>query len=310
MGRGFAIGALAFVVVMEPCAIAAERARPPRWPREMRETFFDDARTQLDGPRPDYEQQSRPQANAVQRAADAASNSSDSDLWSRLISPATLETEIKRLAQSLQATVTTPGEFKAGGYKLARVDLSELAVLFAVIAQYDGDVRWKDIAAGMRGQFARAGLNAKVGTDQTYREAVERKEELASLVQGERPPVPKSDAAFDDWSQIASRPQLMQRINAAHEERLTKWLADAATFRRNRDAIRHEAQIVAMLAEVVHRKEYEYWDDESFVEYAVELRDAATEASSAAEADDFPKARDAVTRAGNACTECHAGYRG
>jgi hypothetical protein len=309
MGRGFAIGVVAIVVGIEPCAIAAERARPPRWPREVRETFFDDARTQLNGPRPDYDQPS-PQAGAVQPVADAASNPSDADPWSRLISPATLETEIKRLARSLQATVTTPGEFKAGGYKLARVDLSELAVLLAVIAQYDGDVRWKDIAVGLRGQFARAGLNAKVGTDQTYREAIERKEELASLVQGERPAVSKTEAAFDDWSQIAARTQLMQRINTAHEERLTKWLADAATFRRNRDAVRHEAQIVALLAEVIHRKEYEYWDDESFTEYAVALRDAATEVASAAETDEFPKARDAVTRATNACTECHAGYRG
>jgi hypothetical protein len=309
MGRRFAIGIVAFVVVIEPCAIAGERARPPRWPREVRETFFEDARTQLNGPRPDYEQQS-PQASPVPRAADAASKPNDSDRWSRLISPATMETEIKRLSQSLQATVTTAGAFKAGGYKLARVDLSELAVLFAVTAQFDGEVRWKDVAAGMRGQFARAGLNAKVGTDQTYREAVERKDELASLVQGERPPAPKSAAAVGDWSQIASRPQLMLRINTAHEERLTKWLADAATFRRNRDAVRHEAQIVAMLAEVIHREAYEYWDDESFAEYARELRDAAIDTAAAAEADDFDKARTAAARATGACTNCHAGYRG
>ena len=41
-------------------------------------------------------------------------------------------------------------------------------MLFAVTAQYDGDARWKDIAAGLRDSFARAAANAKVGNDATY----------------------------------------------------------------------------------------------------------------------------------------------
>ena len=72
----------------------------------------------------------------------------------------------------------------------------------------------------------------------------------------------------------------------------------------------HEAQIVAMLAEVIHRKEFEYWDDESFAEYAIELRNAATATATAADAGNFEQARDAVNRATGACTDCHAGYRG
>ena len=32
---------------------------------------------------------------------------------------------------------------------MARRDFSELAVLFAVTGQYDGDARWQDAAAGL-----------------------------------------------------------------------------------------------------------------------------------------------------------------
>ena len=291
---------------LDPVVVAAERARPPEWTSDVQETFFDDARTTLEGPRPNYKHTSS-QASPLQQAG---SDNTSTSRWSHLISPSTLETEIKRLSTSLDAAVTTPSTFKSVGFKPPRRDFSELAVLLAVIAQYDGDVRWKDVAAAMRDQFARAGFNAKVGTDATYREAVDRKQELAALVRGERPSLPKAEATVDDWSQVSDRPPLMQRLETAHDERITKWLTDAAAFRRNRESIRHEAEIVALLAEVIHREAYEYWDDETFAEYATELRDAARDTAKAAEADDLNAARDAAARATGACTNCHSGYRG
>jgi hypothetical protein len=297
---------LIFGFLFPPTADAEERARPPKWTDEVQNTFFDDARTTLEGPRHNYADAST-QTRPLQRAG---SEDNSTFPWSHLISPTTLETEVKRCSTSLDAAVTTPSAFKSVGYKSARRDFSELAVLFAVIAQYDGDVRWKDVAAGTRDQFARAGFNAKVGTDATYREAVDRKQDLGALVRGERPTTPNATATFDDWTQIAARPQLMQRLETAHDERVTKWLTDAAAFRRNRENLRHEAEIVAVLAEVIHREAYEYWDDETFAEYAAELRNAATDTAKAAEADNFDQARDAAVRATGACTNCHAGYRG
>jgi hypothetical protein len=293
---------------LDPVVAAAERARPPEWTSDVQDTFFDDARTTLDGPRPNYEKAAtNSQASPLQRAG---SDNNSTSPWSQLISPTTLETEVKRCSTSLDAAVTTPSAFKSVGYKSARRDFSELAVLFAVVAQYDGDVRWKDVAAGMRDQFAQAGFNVKVGTDATYREAVDRKQDLGALVRGERPTTPNATTTFEDWSQVSARPSLMQRLETAHDEQITKWLTDAATFRRNRESIRHEAEIVALLAEVIHREAYEYWDDETFAEYAAELRDAATDTAKAAEADNFDQARDAAARATGACTNCHAGYRG
>jgi len=297
--------ALVLVVVALPAA-AAERARPPEWPRDVLDAFFSDARTKLEGPRPDYDS---PPPSGEAASATGASNAPPPFAWSNLIDADTLETEIKRLSQSLDQSVTTPSAFKSGGYKSARRDFSELAALFAVIAQYDAQARWKDIAAAMRDQFARAGFNARLGTDVTYREATDRKADLAALVRGERPPLPKAAAELTDWSQIAARSPLMQRINAAHEERLTRWLADPANFRRQRSDVRHEAQVLALLAEVIHREAFEFWDDETFVDYAIALRQAATDTAAAAASDNFAQARDAANRATAACTDCHAGYR-
>ena len=305
---------LAVLASLNAVLFAAEPARPPRrarppvWSRDVLDAFFDDAREHLKGPRPDYQ----PQATTIGESASAGGEPvvTARFAWSQLIDSDTLETEIKRLSQSIDSTVTTPSAFKGGGYKDARRDFSELAVLFAVTGQHDGQPRWQDAAPGLRDLFARAGRNAKVGTDATYGEAAARKLDLAELVRGGRPQVPQADAAITDWSQVAAREPLMQRLNIAHEERLTKWLADAAAFRHNRKEVRHEAQLVAMIAEVIDREGFDYWDEEEYASHARELRGAATELSAAAAADNYDEARNAIDRATNACASCHEDYRG
>ena len=181
------------------------------------------------------------------------------------------------------STVTTPSQFKGGGYKDARRDFSELAVLFAVFAQYDGDVRWKDIAAGLRELFARAASNAKVGTDESYREATARKQDLAELVRGGRP------ASAEDRRRrhrlVASLRPRAAHATAQHRPRRNGSPSGSPTPPPSaaiEGDIAHEAQIVAMLADVIHREAFEYWDDETFVGFADELRKSATDISTAA----------------------------
>ena len=93
-------------------------------------------------------------------------------------------------AQEVAKDVTRPRNSKAAVTKIAAGEFSVLAALFAVAAEYDGDVRWKDAAAALRDVFARAGHNCKVGTDQTFQEATQRKQDLADLISGNRPKSP------------------------------------------------------------------------------------------------------------------------
>jgi hypothetical protein len=301
------------VAALSGALFAAEpphRARPPVWSRDVLDAFFDDARQKLEGERPDYATLAKPNSPTGEPASAGGNTTSEPQFaWSKLIDADVIETEVKRINQSLSEIITTPSAFKGGGYKLARREFSELALLFAVTGQYDGPARWQDSAAGLRDLFARAGYNAKVGTDQTYNEAQLRRQELADLVRGSRPTVPKTEAAVD-WSRVADRPPLMQRLNIAHEERLTKWLADAASFRRHRDDVKHEAQIVAMLADVIAREGFDYWDEEEYATHARELEEAATAVAMATDQDSFHAARQAIGRATNACARCHEDYRG
>jgi hypothetical protein len=306
--------ALASVLGDSSAVFAAEapskpkRARPPKWTADLLDAFFEDAREKLEGERPDYGAASTktPPAKAGTETEQKPAATGE---WSNLIDGETIETEIKRLAQSVATDVTTPSEFKGGKYQDCRRHFSVLAMLFAVTAEYDGNVRWQDVAAGLRDVFARAGYNCKVGTDATYREATQRKAELSELVAGSRPQIPPAER-LANWSQVADRPPLMQRMNIAHEERLTKWLANEREFAEHRDEMRHEAQLVAAIADVIGREGFDYWDDEQYAAYARELRQSASDVAAAAEQNNFTTSRQAGARMTKVCADCHEGYRG
>jgi hypothetical protein len=288
-----------------------KRARPPKWSADVLDAFFEDARGKLVGQRPDYGVRDTAASlpNHATSASAAADARPDGAAWSKLIAAETIETEVKRIAQTLAQDVTTPSEFKGGKFQDCRRHFSVLAVLFAVAAEYDGSVRWQDTATGLRDVFARAGYNCKVGADQSYREATARKQDLVDLIAGSRPQVPAA-ARDADWSHVADRPPLMQRMEIAQQDRLTKWLANKREFSQHRGDVLHEAELIAAIAEVIGREGFEYWDDEQYAAYARELKQAAIDVAAAADEDKFPQAREAATRMTKACADCHDGYRG
>jgi hypothetical protein len=283
------------------------RANPPVWSRDVLDAFFDDAREELVGPRPVAATVSNGIASPA--AEPGAPPLASSLAWSKLVDGETLATEVKRVVTGMAEPLANPAKFKSGGYQQCRLDFSLLAVLFAVIAEHDQDVRWQDDAAALRTALARAGRNCKTATDQTFAEAQSRKTDLDDVVRGERLAGAESTEP-GKWSELADRSLLMQRMELALQERIMPQLASDAVFRKSLDDVRHEAELLAMLAEIIQREDYEYWDDDTFREYSAELSAAAQEMARAAEAKDYESARAAAGRAGQACSSCHEGYRG
>ncbi len=283
-------------------------ARPPKWPKDVIDTFFPDATAKLVGTRPDYDK-STAAPGASQTATDSGANPAAGGGWSKLIDAETIETQIKRLTQEVNKTVSAPAQFKGGGYKECRREFSVLAALFAVTAEYDGEARWKDAAPQLRNEFARAGRNCKVGTDQTFQEAKQRKQDLTDLVGGTRAKSSTNAEVKADWAQVADRPPLMQRLNIAQQDRLTKWLASKQDFVAHRDDVKQEAQVIATIADIIARPGFEYADDETYLGYARELKQYETEIAAAVDTGNYDQARQALGNASKSCTSCHEGYR-
>lgn len=286
------------------------RATPPSgpWERSVEGTFFADAFTTLVGPRPDFT--GPPGGGGGPSAAGGPTRpQGDGFRWSGLVSEDTLSDEIKEMRDVLVEACATPSAFKGGGYDKARKAFSAVALAFGVVADYDGDIRWKKDATVARDLFARAGFNCKVGTDQSFAEAKARIEDLDRMLQGSSPESrPEREEDFA-WSQVAGRPALMSRLEAAQAS-LRPAAASAADFKRNVEAALHAAEVVAVIGEVIQRRDYEYHDDQTYVGYSAEMRDAAAALRQACRDGNYDAARDAAGRIEKSCNACHGDYRG
>jgi len=288
----------------------AKLASQPKWDRAVLEAFFSDARQRLGaGPVP---------GSNVPAATNGVASSTTSQPaiatltggahWSALVSAAASEDEVELRVQPVGAAVQTPTAFKGGGYRAAREELSMLAVLFGVIGQYDGNIRWQKDAAVLRTLFGRAGMNCKVGTDNSFEEAKRRSQDLAELVRGGTIETRPAEADFK-WPEVVNRAPLMKRMEKSLRERLGPWTSNSAEFAKNRAAIQHEAQLLAVLCEVIKAEGYEFADDANYRKYVDELQQQCLEIVEATKSEDAKRGQSAATLLNKTCDACHADFR-
>lgn len=284
------------------------RSKPPAgWDKAATGTFYDDAFATLEGNRPQFARPSgggRTKEPGVPMATPGTSFK-----WSTIISADTLVDEIKQARAATKAAVAKVSEFKAGGYKKVRVAFGSAAAAFGVIAAYDTDVRWKSDAAAARDLIARAGLNCKVGTDQSLSEVKERVADLDMLLEGSNlTSRPDRDEDFL-WSQVADRPVLMMRLEAA-EGLAASAASSKSEFVRQVERLVHEAEMTAVIAEVIQQRKYDDHEDAEYRQHAAAMRAAALQLREAAQRKDYEAAQTAVGNLKKSCDACHAGYRG
>ncbi len=285
-----------------------QRSRPPAgaWDRATAETFVPDAFASLHGPRPTFANGARTDSPATPSAAVAPG----ADVrWSKLVSEETLTDEIKDARARVVGACDTQADFMGGGFEQARTGFGSLAMAFGVIAAYDHEIRWKRAAETARDLFARAGGACQAGSIQSFAESKARLEDLEALLDGDTPQGrPARDSGFR-WSQVATRPTLMIRLQEAQDS-IRPAVASRAQFGGSRSAVRHAAEIVAMIGEVIRQPDFEDHDDDAYRAHAAAMRDAAIEARSACDTRDYDAARAALGRLEKACQACHGEYRG
>jgi hypothetical protein len=299
-----------------------KRAKLPEFtPAATQGVFFDNVFEQgLQGPRPANLGQSPAGASssgagsttpASTGGAGSESTSGNAGLysWAKIISSATIEDEIKALKLATDQTVTTPTKFAGGDYRTVRRDFSVLAMLFAIVAEYDGDVRWRDSAPAARDLFARTAANAKVGTSQVYNEAKQRRDQLADLLNGSKIEGQNAEPKAV-WPQVADRAPLMQKLELAFQGKVLPWCSNPAAFKDNQSELKRQVEIIAAVAEVLKQEGMEDAGDPDYDGHCDKMKAASLEIVEAIKNNNQDAASKAAGQIGQACSTCHESYRG
>lgn len=289
-----------------------KRSRPPaKFDQETSDLFAGDARERLRGERPTPESLTAATSSDPAPGEDSQTTPAAATFaWSGIISAETLTDEIKAHSSDISHAVRNVRAFRSGGNLETRLRFSVIAAMFGILAEYDGDPRWKEQAPAARDAFASAGRNSKAADDNTFKEARQRSEDLEALIRGGSVelPAPEEKQAIE-WDRVAQRPPLMQRLEKALDGRLRPWSADQREFERNRPASVHEAEIIAALAEIIQREYYEYVDDDDYLELCRQLNRHALAARTAAREGDLSTLQMAVGEMAKTCSGCHEDYR-
>ncbi len=297
------------LVVLVPHGWANERRAPaPKHSdKELDAIFFDDLSKAFKGKRPTLSaiRQSNAASMAVtsKSATQGAAAPSGSGNWAPLISPSSIEDEVKRLKLHFDTVVTTPGAFNSGGYMEARLDLTILAMMFAVITEHGGDVRWKKQAEVARDLFARTAFNCKAGSTQVYNEAKLRKADLQDLLSGSGLSSRGAEEE-NDWSMIVDRSPLME---------YAEWLIDsiedssrnAASVKSDLEKILREAELISILGEVLTKEGVDGSDDDDYVKFSRDMIAASKAVVVSLNRGDPEEIRKGVSAIRQRCNACH-----
>lgn len=283
-------------------------ALPPKaFDKTVIDAFAADARERL-GPGQPGGATPQPATEGVAPAATGGPTAAFA--WSKIISAAALEDEIKSQAPGIVEAVKTPSAFNAGGNKVAGRNFATAAAMFNIISRYDGDVRWKKEAASFAAIFGSAGVNSsKVTSPEALKEAKARADDLKELIGGGKVEVsPPDDEAT--WEQTVARPLIMQRMDEAYQQRLKTWTASQTEFDGNLDSLEREAQVLAALARIIQDPSYEFSDADAYRQFAAQVEENCANLAAAARNKDRGAAESATALVYKACDACHGDYRG
>lgn len=229
--------------------------------------------------------------------------------WSGIVSAETLEAEIKNGILAVGPTLESPAKFNTG-HRTTREVYSSMALAFAIIADYDKAVRFKDQAPHLREALWKSAGNCKVNSTGAFQEAKKRLDELERLRNGESIELEGEVEKVAPFASVADRRELMKRMELAFDKKLKPFTSNGTEFQANAEEALMQAEYLSLIAKVMQHESYEYTDAEDYMGWAKDLEKGATEIKAAVQQNNLPAAQAAAGIITKACSNCHENYRG
>lgn len=258
------------------------------------------------GERPDVSALSAETNIAALGASDGQVTQSG-DAWSQIIDASVIEDEVKSLQQELNTLVTTPVLFQTK-YNDVNERFEVLSMLFAIIRQYDGDIRWDEQAPTAQFLFQQAAVSSRAGTAKGFQYCKARKEDLQELVRGGSIAAGGQIPDSIDWSVAANRSPIMVRLETANED-LKRMTSSESEFKAHSEEVFRLSNLVAAMAKVIVQEGMPESEEESYVEFGDQMKSASLELKSAVKLNDFQAASKAANAVSQSCADCHSEWR-
>jgi len=298
--------------------VVAVRARKPDFSKASKETkriYFDDILKEglagplpaLAGPGSKKLAGNSPQGT-VTGPNPTSSVDSKSGPFTGLISPATVEGQVKRTVNELSKIITTPRKFRTD-YQKAHIAFTKLAVLFGVNEVMVQDVRWHSQAGKLRVSLAKTAASCRVGTAQAFQAAKQSLEDMRTVLSGSRASLPDVKEPLTQWDSVADRGPLMAWLEDLHQNKLRPYASGENAMKKNQEQVKENAELVAAISKILILPELDDFDDEDYQTHSKEMLSGAREIVSGIDASDYSSAIKGVNRIEKSCTSCHEDYR-
>ena len=184
----------------------------------------------------------------------------------------------------------------------------QLSLLFGVVREYDGKVRWKADAAVAQKSFETAAVNARNGDEPGFASSKRSIEDLEQLVRGDRFPGKAKPPETLDWSTVTGHTPIMKRLQVLHDE-IKAASSNEKDFKKQQPKIVHSAELIALMAAAVQQADMDYADDDDYVTYAKQMQSAASTAAKAGRNNNYEMLSNAVNGVSQGCADCHGDFR-
>ncbi len=298
-----------WVALAQNMESASSRTDVPDWSKiDTSEIFFEDVfRDAFDGQWPP-ELLADPESPIATESVVAASRSKRQFAWSRAVSDELLIDEIKRINIELNRNTRTKSSFDRYGSDQARANLTILAVIFRVISEWDGEIRFQADSRQIS-RFLTDEIRQMTAAN-SFEIARTVSAQLSDMVAGNHfAAVQHPEPAREDWQRYVDRSELMIRLESAIETNVDGGLQSAASMKAQQHDLCREVNLATALFGAMCRPGALDAEDWRYVEYCKSAARQTIHLRSAIAGNRLEEARHSLENLRQSCVDCHDQFR-
>jgi len=227
--------------------------------------------------------------------------------WKTVIPKEVLESEVKRIRNKLNQSLTTVSSYNLSYLQLP-ADIAMLGALANIAIDHPDPVNWQANAKHIRAMAAEMVEEPLMRGAKSQKKLRNLFEPIVDILSGSPPSnLPEAEDGVD-FGTTVDFGMLMKRV-----ERSADWLKSnngtEAAFKSNKDEILQEAIVLATIAKVIAHDDYGYADDEDYLGHSIPMLESGLKMATAVNEESFDNFDAGLSRALQSCTECHTNYR-